>query len=743
LSESDPSREFPQTGSGESPVHSGNVFGAPVFGGVSGAPATFASPSVPAPQAAAGPTPAERIRENSHHPAPAFALELAAPNWAAVLDTLPYGFALLGPKQELRHENAACRKITGDGIGVRGGIEAWLSALCPEPGHREKVIKSWREEIWRNQRTRTFTLTPPGKPPREIQFRSSLLEDGGITLSIEDVTETLRAEETQRHGKWKYRALFTHTRTGAVLVDHLGRIIEVNPAFATLCGNSLKDLRLTPFEGLLHPGEAKELAAAKALLSSADGQRLPEDLPLSREVWLRTRSGETRVSLLWSPVGESNDPPALSLYLFEAPGSADPSDPLRAKLRAVSRKAQALIHALPDLILLLDADGRITDFAPPPKAWPEIAPDDSWRHRSLSEVWPVLGQLLDQSRGQLIEEARSVHAEIRGSVDDGYEFDVSLTPCGEEQILAVIRNQSSQRAQRDRNLWQGEAFDRAPVGILRLDNQGRVTDSNAAAVSLLGQEELALSGTEFGESSVPSGLTSEFLALEHEGKPRGSLLFIHSANQPPPGAAPAPASAAASLPDSSATRPERRQHGFRNQIQLVTSLFSLEPQSAAAREAFIKWQVRLRSMALACPFDDTSSVWVFPLLRELADEICSLTGRGPGRREVIITGDESLILGAQMAGPFSLLVGELMRLVLATRQHGPGPELYMNLRTHPGDGFQLTVRPGTHRSFLFVDRDSEVETLELLTEQIQGRLETTDPGNPGKEWVLMVPQAPL
>lgn len=739
MSESDPSRESSQPGPGESPIHSGSVFGAPFFAGVSGEPATLASISLRAPLAAARPTPAESPREISHHPAPAFAGELALPNWEAVLDALPYGFALLGPKQELHHENAACRKITGEGIGARGGIEAWLSTLCPEPGHREKVIKSWREEIWRNQRTRTFTLTPPGKPPREIQFRSSLLEDGGITLSIEDVTEALRAEEMQRHGKWKYRALFTHIRTGAVLVDHLGRIIEVNPAFATLCGNSPKDLRLTPFEGLLHPDEAKELAAAeKALLSSADGQRLPEDLPLSREVWLRTRSGETRVNLLWSPVGESNDPPTLSLYLFETPGLADPSDPLRAKLRAISRTAQALIHALPDLILLLDADGRISDFAPPPKAWPEIAPDDSWRQRPLSEVWPVLGHLLDQSRRQLLEEARTVHAEIRGSVDEGYEFAVSLTPCGEEQILVVIRNQSSQRAQRDRNLWQGEAFDRAPVGILRLDNQGRITDSNAAAISLLGREDLAFSGTEFGESLVPSGLTSEFFALEHEGKPRGSLLFVHSTNLPLSGAAPAAVSPA----DSSTTRPERRQHGFRNQIQLVTSLFSLEPQSAAAREAFIKWQVRLRSMALACPYDDTSSVWVFPLLRELADEICSLTGRGPGRREVIITGDESLSLGAQMAGAFSLLVGELMRLVLATRQHGPGPELYINLRPHTGDGFQLTVRPGTHRSFLFIDRDSEVETLELLTEQIQGRLETSDPGNPAKEWVLIVPQAP-
>ena len=739
MSEPDPSREISKSGPSEASTHSGNVFGAPaggVFGGGPGGPVS----SVPLKKlsVATRPAPSEKPAVMSHHPTPVFAAGLVSSDWVAILDSLPYGFALLGPKQELRHENAACRQITGEGIASRGGVEGWLSALCPDPGHREKVIKSWREEIWRNQRTRTFTLTSPGQKPREIQFRSSLLEDGGITLSIEDVTETLRAEETQRHGKWKYRALFTHTRTGAVLVDHLGRITEVNPAFISLCGISLKDLRLTPFASLLHPDEAGELAAAeKALLSCAEDRRLPADLPLSREIWLRTHSGEKRVNLLWSPVSESNDPPALSLYLVEPLGLSESTDQLRAKLRALSRKAQALLHAVPDLILLLDGDGKVVDFAPPPKAWPELTPDDSWRQRPVSELWPALGNLLNQARTQIIEEGRTIYAEIRGSADEGYEFAISLNPCGEDQILAVVRNQSALRALRDRDLWQGAAFTHSPVGILRLDPRGLVADSNAAAASLFGEEEAVLAGTEFNEFSLPSGVTSEFLALEHEGKPRGSLVFVQSANQGPPNAPPA----AVSPSEATATpQRERRQHSFRNQLQLVTSLFSLEPQSVAARDAFIKWQVRLRSMALACPHDDSTSVWVFPLLRDLADEICSLAGRGPGRREVIITGDEALTLDVQTAAPFSLLIGELMRLVLGTRQHGPGPELYVNLRPHPGGGFQLTVRSGVHRSFIFIDRDSEVETLELLTEQIQGRLEPTDPGNPAKEWVLIVPQ---
>jgi hypothetical protein len=105
-----------------------------------------------------------------------------------------------------------------------------------------------------------------------------------------------------------------------------------------------------------------------------------------------------------------------------------------------------------------------------------------------------------------------------------------------------------------------------------------------------------------------------------------------------------------------------------------------------------------------------------------------------------VTGEESLTLDRQTATPFSLLIGELMRLVLASRQPGPGPELHVHLAGHLDGGFSLKVRPGANRRFIFTDRDSEIETLVLLTEQIQGRLEPTDAGNPAKEWVLVVPQ---
>ncbi len=596
----------------------------------------------------------------AHHQAPVFssASAVSASEWRGLLDQLPYGFIVLGPGQELRHENATCRQLLGYGVAEKGGVEGWLAAVCPDRDHRDKVINSWREHIWRNQLTRTFTLRTAAQKLKEIEFRSSLLRDGGITLTIEDVTEARRIEETLRHGKLKFRALFSHSETGTVLVDRTGRIIDANPAFLSLAGISLKQLRLSSLAELLHPHEAAELAGAADSLArpSSDGSAAKV---VTREVWLRTRSAEKRARVTYCPVGEDVARPAMAIYLFTPLDAIAAQERLAARLRVVSAKAQALLHAVPDLILLIDPDGSIVDFVPPPQPWAELVPEDSWRGRAAGAVWPVFGDLLQQCQEKIADGGKTIHADIRGSGEDGSEFGVTLAPCGDGQVFAVIRQRAVVRVpvlcERERDPTEGATRSSTPVA----------TDA--------------------------------------------------------------------------ATPGERRQHSFRNQLQLVTSLFSLEPQGAAARDAFLRWQIRLRSMAQACPHDEAETVWVFPLLRNIADEICSLTGRGPGRRSILITGSEDITLDVQTATPFSLLLGELMRLVLAPRRQGPGPELLIHLEPHAGGGFQLAVRPGTYREFVFTDRDTEVEILELLTEQIQGRLEATDPENPAREWVLIVP----
>ncbi len=681
----DPAREFSTSGTSEPKRHPPNVFVAP---------------------------------SSSHHPLPSFVAGGAkVSDWSAILDELPYGLVVLGPRQELRHENQACRRLTGLGIEESGGVEKWLEELCPDPEHREKVIRSWREEIWRNQLTRTFTLRTADQKPKEIEFRSSLLRDGGITLTLDDVTERRRAEETSRHGKLRFRALFTHTREGVLLTDRTGRVIDANPAFLKLVGRSQKEVRMSSLGELIQsePEAANEEGASGAT-----------------EVQLQTAQGPRRVRKTDCPVGEADEPSLMSVHLIE-PISEDEvqTERIRARLKTVARKAQALLNAVPDLILLINEDGSLADFAPPPTPWPELEIADSWRGRPLAETWPALNDLWEQCRQKVQEGMGTVQAGLREKSDKGFAFSATFASCGDGQMLVVVRNRGEEDGPREQDSWEKSAVVHAPLGILRLDAEGRPIAANPAAITLLGEAALSGDSPRLDTASLPDGVVAEFVALEQD-QDSGSLVFLRET---------AEAIASDPAPELTAKAAlERHQHSFRNHLQLVTSLFSLEPQGEAAREAFFKWQVRLRSLALSCPRDPSGSLWLTALLRDLADEVCSLAGRGPGRREVVVSGEESLEVVASRAPALCLLVGELMRAILATPQFGPGPALYVEVGPLADGGFRLLLRAGAKRVFTFGDRDSELETLELLAAQLQGRLESA--GEFVQEWTLVVPRRP-
>ncbi len=678
----------------------------------------------------------------AHHLAPQFQAEAKpepsgtpAVDWASILDQLPYGLIVLGPGQDLRHENAVCSELLGCSVKDKGSIEAWLASACPDDEHRDRVINSWRDHIWRNQLTRTFTLRGADQKLREIEFRSSLQPDGVFTVTLQDVTDLRRAEETQRHNKLKFRAMFAHAGNGAVLVDRTGRVIDANPAFLRFAELTLKEIRLSTLASLLHPEDATALAQAEQEWRNNEEADAPDTV--SREIWLRARTKEKRAQITYCPVGDSKKNPSMGIYLFEVGETTESREQLINKLRTVATKAQALLNAVPDLVLLINDDLTVADFAPPPTPWEELQPDDSWRGQSLGQVWPVLSEVLEQSRLQVTAEGKTVHADVEGRGSVPFDFNFTLCSCGDGQMLAVIRNKTEQGAGRLTG-WSSPVLNRTSQAIIVADADGRIREANPAFAELVEMAPADLLGRSVSElyrlaqgmeehissllaskdawtcplpllrkSGREINVITEFIPVSEKGSPPCVIGMIQDAT---------------SSNEATPLSQEKIQHRFRNQLQLVTSLFSLEPQGTAARDAFLKWQVRLRSVAQTVNGSSDTGVQVIPMLRTIADEICSLTGHGPGSREIEITGDETLRIDNTNSSSLALMVGEIMRLILGHRQFGPGPQLSLSLHRDGGDNLCLHVKPGENRQFVFTDENSEIEILEILTAQMRGEL---------------------
>ena len=162
---------------------------------------------------------------------------------------------------------------------------------------------------------------------------------------------------------------------------------------------------------------------------------------------------------------------------------------------------------------------------------------------------------------------------------------------------------------------------------------------------------------------------------------------------------------------------ELSQSQFRSQLQTITSLFSIAPDSSDV-DSFTTWLVRLK--VLAESMTSSKRVGIVHLLRDIADQVSSAVGKGLGPREVVINGSSSLTIENEIATPFALLVGEVMSLAVREKG-GHGPSIYIDVESFEGD-ILLTAKPGEDRKLFTPGKMEDARVIEILVEQIRGKI---------------------
>ena len=191
---------------------------------------------------------------------------------------VPFGLVQLDREGTVIAANPAVTALLGRGLPVGSAFEPWLAQAAPEDVLREPVVREWRDNVWRRQMTRTFSLASTDGLLKEIEVRPRLLADGHLLLILSDVTESRRAEDALRTSEAKYRGLFRELPTGIALANRSGALVEGNPALEQLSGYSRSDLRrlnitdLIAFENGTEPPGA---GPRPATLIARNGTRQP------------------------------------------------------------------------------------------------------------------------------------------------------------------------------------------------------------------------------------------------------------------------------------------------------------------------------------------------------------------------------------------------------------------------------------------------------------------------------------
>jgi PAS domain S-box-containing protein/putative nucleotidyltransferase with HDIG domain len=176
----------------------------------------------------------------------------------------------------------------------------------------------------------------------------------GIGYYARDVSERKRAEESLRHSEDRYRTMFENSPVGVFRATPEGRLIECNPALASLLGYESPDEAMREVRDI---GDRVLMHAAARQKSRAEAAYAPEFTQYF-DRFQRKGGGEFVANLHLKEITDARGEPIFFEGIIE-----DITDRTRAEeaLHRVARYTRSVFEASPDPFITVSIEGVITD----------------------------------------------------------------------------------------------------------------------------------------------------------------------------------------------------------------------------------------------------------------------------------------------------------------------------------------------------------------------------------------------
>ncbi|MFX4262328.1 PAS domain S-box protein [Pelotomaculum propionicicum] len=134
-------------------------------------------------------------------------LEREKSSFLTIIENLPCGVVFMDKDERVIHQNVAVTEMLGYTLEDIPTAGESLLKFYRDPAYRKKVEHIWNADAKKPVKVRTFTVACKDGSSKEIEFRTTFLDDGRIVIAIFDVTERRRADEQIRVSEAKYREL--------------------------------------------------------------------------------------------------------------------------------------------------------------------------------------------------------------------------------------------------------------------------------------------------------------------------------------------------------------------------------------------------------------------------------------------------------------------------------------------------------------------------------------------------------
>lgn len=167
------------------------------------------------------------------------------------------------------------------------------------------------------------------------------------------------------------------------------------------------------------------------------------------------------------------------------------------KLRLSEQRNKSLVQAIPDLLLLVDKEGRFLDYKGA-DAEDVLIPFHSVKGKKISDIMPVdlAGQMMEKVTAVYF--ARNVEMLEYTVSSEGMNnfYEARFTPFSDDKVLVLIREVTKERrtqllVENERNL-RDALLQNINVGIFAIDNEQNLTLVNAVAKEMIGISDTSL-----------------------------------------------------------------------------------------------------------------------------------------------------------------------------------------------------------------------------------------------------------
>ena len=442
------------------------------------------------------------------------ALDREKEKFRILVEESPLGVALIGRDGRYKYINPKFVKIFGyTEQDIQTGTD-WFNKAFPDPEYRNKAITTWKNDLKESRvgasRPRSFEVTCKDGSKKVIHFRPVTMENQDQFIIYEDITLRKLAEEALRESEEKFRTVVENSKEGIAIIQD-DKIVYVNPRIERQSYFSKNDIFSRDLLSFIHPDDRE--TASWRYTQVKNGKKFSE----FHDYKFFDKKGNIRWATANSTDIKYKDRPALLVFLTEITERKQ----AEMALRESEQRYRLLAENVDDVIWTMDMDMNLTYVSPSVERLRGYTVDEVM-NQSLEEI--LVPSSYERVKGVLSEELalekskektdpnRSRMLEMEQTRKDGSSIwtEIKASLLNDQNgktigVLGVTRDISERkeaRAKLDGVLKQIKkshddllsVLSMINLGIITLDEQGRITFLNKTAQQLIGKTQRAIRG---------------------------------------------------------------------------------------------------------------------------------------------------------------------------------------------------------------------------------------------------------